>query len=99
MSEITRRRFIGTLAAGSAVAAVGRGPAVFASDARPALLGGTPVRRERFPSWPVSDDTEVQALTGVLRSGRWNRGEQATTFEREYAELTEIGRASCRERR
>lgn len=88
MSEITRRRFIGTLAAGSAVAAVGRGPAVFASDARPALLGGTPVRRERFPSWPVSDDTEVQALTGVLRSGRWNRGDQASAFEAKYAKLT-----------
>lgn len=94
MSEITRRRFIGTIAAAGGVAAAGgRAPAVFASDVRPALLGGTPVRRERFPSWPVSDDTEVQALTGVLRSGRWNRGEQAAAFESEYAKLT--GTAHC----
>lgn len=38
-----------------------------------ALNGGTPVRREEFPAWPVWDQREEQALLGVLRSGKWWR--------------------------
>ena len=83
---------MGALAAAGGVAAAARPAALSASD-RPAVLGGTPVRQAPFPSWPVSDDTEQQALAGVLRSGRWNRGEQAAAFEAEYAALT--GTAHC----
>jgi dTDP-4-amino-4,6-dideoxygalactose transaminase len=54
----------------------------------PALLGGTPVRRTPFPSWPVADAREEDALVHVIRSGRWNRGENVSAFETAYASLT-----------
>src|SRR3984885_14673928 len=41
--------------------------------AKLALLGGTPVRQMPFPSWPVWDEREENALLGVLRSGKWWR--------------------------
>ncbi|HVX67345.1 MAG TPA: DegT/DnrJ/EryC1/StrS family aminotransferase [Bryobacteraceae bacterium] len=57
---------------------------------RPALMGGTPVRKEPFPSWPVIDATEERALTGVLRSRKWFRmdGQAVNRFESAYARLT-----------
>ncbi len=36
-----------------------------------AILGGQPIRAKPFPSWPVFDHTEEQALLEVLRSGKW----------------------------
>lgn len=54
----------------------------------PALLGGTPVRRTPFPSWPVADAREEDALVRVIRSGRWNRGDNVAAFESAYASLT-----------
>jgi dTDP-4-amino-4,6-dideoxygalactose transaminase len=38
-----------------------------------ALQGGAPVRQRPFPSWPVWDEREEQALLEVLRSGKWWR--------------------------
>ncbi|MGA2606208.1 MAG: DegT/DnrJ/EryC1/StrS family aminotransferase [Terriglobia bacterium] len=38
-----------------------------------AILGGQPIRRKPFPSWPIFDESEEQALLGVLRSGKWWR--------------------------
>ena len=80
--EMTRRGF---LAAGPASAA-----AAAASVAKPALLGGTPVRKERFPTWPVADEREEKILADVIRSGRWYRvsGTMVKKFEQEYARLT-----------
>ncbi len=40
---------------------------------RLALLGGKPIRRSPFPSWPVFDQAEESALLDVLRSGKWWR--------------------------
>jgi len=36
-----------------------------------AIEGGTPVRSRPFPSWPVWDDREVQAVRKVVESGNW----------------------------
>src|SRR5512132_952530 len=83
-SEFTRRRFLGTVpAAGAAMNAATTGQ-------RPALLGGSKVRTEPFPSWPKFDDVEERALLGVLRSGKWYRGSgtAAKKFEEAYAQLT-----------
>ncbi len=44
---------------------------------RLALFGGTPVRRDGFPSWPIYDQQEERALLEVLHSGRWWSGTQA----------------------
>ncbi len=48
------------------------------------------MRTEAFPSWPIADAREEEALLGVLRSGKWGRGvgEQVKQFERAYADLT-----------
>ncbi len=53
----------------------------------PAALGGEPVRRTPFPNWPIADAREEQALTGVVRSGKWGRGggTQVERFESKYA--------------
>ena len=83
---LSRRGFLGAVVAGGALAAV---PArARASQTAPALLGGTPVRRTPFPSWPVADAREEDALIAVVRSGKWFRGEHVAAFEKAYAALT-----------
>jgi dTDP-4-amino-4,6-dideoxygalactose transaminase len=44
---------------------------------RLALFGGTPLRRDAYPSWPVYGRAEEQALLEVLHSGRWWSATQA----------------------
>ena len=36
-----------------------------------ALLGGPKTRADAYPAWPVHDDRDVEAVTRVVRSGRW----------------------------
>jgi dTDP-4-amino-4,6-dideoxygalactose transaminase len=38
-----------------------------------ALFGGSPVRTEPFPRWPVFDQAEESAVLEVVRSGEWWR--------------------------
>jgi len=38
---------------------------------RLAINGGTPVRTQGYPAWPVFDDRERQAVAQVLESGNW----------------------------
>ncbi|MGE4003900.1 MAG: DegT/DnrJ/EryC1/StrS family aminotransferase, partial [Planctomycetaceae bacterium] len=38
-----------------------------------AVNGGTPVRRKPFPSWPVHDQAEADAVAAVANSGKWWR--------------------------
>lgn len=46
------------------------------------------MRRTPFPSWPVADAREEDALVRVIRSGKWFRGENVSAFEAAYASLT-----------
>jgi perosamine synthetase len=98
--RVSRRKFLGTVVAGGAVTSGARvraqagpaqgpssGPALTASNG-PALLGGTPVRRSPFPSWPVADAREERALAELVRSGKWFRGQNVAAFETAYASLT-----------
>ncbi len=95
---VSRRGFIGALVAAGAFGARGstrtaggrraQAAAGAAASNTPALLGGTPVRRTPFPSWPVADAKEEDALVRVIRSGRWNRGDSVAAFEAAYASLT-----------
>jgi len=41
--------------------------------AKLALHGAAPVRTKPWPQWPVYDEQDEEALTRVLRSGRWWR--------------------------
>ncbi len=97
----SRRRFLGTVAAGGASVVAARPAAATPQTAaatnlspvtgvRPAVLGGTPVRTAVFPSWPVQDAREEQALVSVLESGKWGRGVggQVKAFEAQYATAT-----------
>lgn len=65
------------------------------ATAKPAILGGAPLRSEKFPSWPVADDLEDKALLKVLHSGKWGRGNgsQVNRFEQDYAQL--MGAKHC----
>jgi perosamine synthetase len=100
-ANLDRRTFMTTLATATAAAAGVARPATAttsaararrmpAAAAAPAVLGGEPVRRTPFPSWPVADTREEQALTDVVRSGKWGRGngKQVERFETQYAALT-----------
>jgi perosamine synthetase len=84
-SHLSRRGFLaGASAAGVALRAS-------AADAgKPALLGGSKVRPQPFPAWPVSGETEERALLDVLHSGKWFRGngQNVKKFEQEYARVT-----------
>lgn len=54
-----------------------------------ALLGGTPVRRRPFTSWPVFGKAEESRLLRTLRRGQWGRlnGPQVATFENRFAAM------------
>ncbi|MGH9309253.1 MAG: DegT/DnrJ/EryC1/StrS family aminotransferase [Vicinamibacterales bacterium] len=95
---LSRRKFIGAVTAGAGLSSRGKAGAgprassqstvVAKSSAKPALLGGTPVRRTRFPAWPIADAREEKALLDVVKSGKWFRGENVAAFEGQYAALT-----------
>lgn len=54
-----------------------------------ALLGGAPIRRRPFTSWPIFGRPDEQRLLRALRSGRWGKlnGSEVATFERRFARL------------
>jgi dTDP-4-amino-4,6-dideoxygalactose transaminase len=64
---------------------------------KPAILGGPPTRRAAFPSWPVHDRLDRDAVVGVLESGNWFRGGRSASavsrFEKAYADL--LGAKHC----
>ncbi len=37
-----------------------------------AVHGGTPVRTKTWPDWPIWDESDVEAVADVVRSGKWN---------------------------
>ncbi|MDZ7640309.1 MAG: hypothetical protein U5J83_18980 [Bryobacterales bacterium] len=61
-----RRRFLNSAAASSFLL---RGFQLKAADDTPALLGGSPVHRDKWPSWPIFNQAEENGLLDVLRSG------------------------------
>jgi len=54
-----------------------------------ALLGGRPIRKRPFTSWPIFGKTEESRLIRTLRSGLWGRleGKEVTRFEERFAEM------------
>lgn len=51
-----------------------------------ALDGGTPVRAKLFPSWPVWDEREVEALRAVVESGSWGGFPSPNRYAAEFAD-------------
>ena len=99
MNQMNRRKFLGVAAvAGTGMAlspsmALGEiktfTPIALADNDKPALLGGPKAFTGRFPSWPIYDSTEEQALSDVLKTNRWGRldGNLTAKFEEEYAKM------------
>lgn len=89
----TRRRFIRTTtsAAGAALAV----PTLISSQAlgkeyaKPAALGGEPVRKKPFPSWPFHEEVDEKYVLDALRKDKWSRlrGDTTAEFEKKWAEL------------
>lgn len=56
-----------------------------------AILGGEPTRRTPYPAWPVFDERDLEAITQVVRSGRWGGypypGPQTAELARRFAEM------------
>jgi dTDP-4-amino-4,6-dideoxygalactose transaminase len=52
---------------------------------RLALIGGEPVCKFEWPTWPIHEDAEQMQVLEVLRSGEWWYGEKVRQFEREFA--------------
>jgi dTDP-4-amino-4,6-dideoxygalactose transaminase len=52
-----------------------------------ALLGGSPIRSNKFPPWPTSDESDENSLLQVLRSNTWGRqqGHLTDEFEQRFA--------------
>lgn len=56
-----------------------------------AILGGKKNRTEAYPEWPVWDERDVQAVTDVVRSGRWGGfpypGPKTAELAKKFSEL------------
>jgi dTDP-4-amino-4,6-dideoxygalactose transaminase len=56
-----------------------------------AILGGSKTRTEPYPAWPVWDERDVQAVTEVVRSGRWGGypypGPETAKLAAKFAEM------------
>jgi dTDP-4-amino-4,6-dideoxygalactose transaminase len=53
-----------------------------------AITGGTPVRNKAFPTWPIRDQSDEEAVAQAIRSGVWGIGGKCKPeFEAKFAEL------------
>lgn len=51
-----------------------------------ALLGGGPIRKKDFPSWPLVTKKKVESVSSVIKSGHWDRGNLIEEFENKFAQ-------------
>lgn len=65
------------------------------SDARPAILGGEPVRRKPFPSWPQVNELDERNWLQALRECKWWRREGHFVDEFERAWASTLGVNHC----
>lgn len=94
--ELSRRQLLQAAVAGTAAMAAGSladNAVARTSPDLPAVLGGPPVRRAAFPTWPRFLDADEKAVLPVLRSGVWSRAGVVTEAERRFAAL--MGAEHC----
>ncbi len=97
-NDLTRRQFIAATSAGSLAAVASRSLPAYANIGKKAgtlaIKGGRPVRTKPWPSWPIWDKNNDEALViEVLRSGVWSRNKVVAEFEKKYAQL--MGAKRC----
>jgi len=96
--SLNRRAFLKNASAGiagaAAISAVG-GSSLDCNIAKgagvPAVLGGKPVRTTPFPSWPIVEEADEQAVLSALRSGAWSRGRMVDELEKRFADFMGAG--------
>jgi dTDP-4-amino-4,6-dideoxygalactose transaminase len=92
-NKMNRRRFIGTVAVASAGIAAASLSSVScnssASAADLALLGGTPVRKDKeWQTWPQWNAEKFNPRMNEVMAGRvWSRSKRVTEFENKWAEM------------
>lgn len=94
-NKSNRREFIGAATVIGAGTTLGIPTISFADSGKPAILGGTKAHSGGFPGWPIYNQLEEQALSGVLKSGQWGRlgGKVMNQFEAKFADL--LGSKHC----
>ncbi len=98
--NLSRRKFVGVVSAGSMGALTFGGIPTFATGANSkklAILGGEPVRKnKKFPTWPYIDQNVLDSIEKTTKSGKWCRIDTKNgtveTFEKEYAKMLGVGR-------
>ena len=90
--QLKRRKFlqhVGIVGSGLVLGGVPRFSFAGSDSGKPAVLGGSKAFTGTGISWPIYNGREEQALTSVLRSGRWGRlnGSVTAQFEQAYASL------------
>jgi len=97
--NFSRRYFVKNGLVGLSLGWMGSRPARAAgfagTNTKPALLGGGPIRKEPFPSWPKIASNDESAWSDVLHQGRWCRldGNYANRFEEAWARM--LGAKGC----
>ncbi len=51
-----------------------------------AVLGGKPIRAEKFPDWPVYGQSDIDWVTRAIQSGRWGGFPYPGPLTKEFAE-------------
>lgn len=103
-NNVSRRGFIRSASAGAAAVTVGVVGAYGSSADKAntlAVLGGTPVRKGPFPTWPQTTAEIEKSLVAAFRSGKWGRtlgasrhgSGQVGEFEKRFAEM--VGAKHC----
>jgi dTDP-4-amino-4,6-dideoxygalactose transaminase len=88
--KITRRRFMETTSAGATAVMTASAFPSFGTNMnmdKLAVLGGQPIRTKPFPSWPIWDKKDEEAVLPVLRSGVWSRNDVVTEAEEKFADF------------
>ena len=62
-----------------------------------AIEGGSPVRTEPFPQWPIYGEEEIELIAQILRSGNTHfvRSSVSKDFEERFAEWNGVKHAIC----
>ena len=64
-----------------------------------AIQGGTPLRSQPFPGWPIQDEVDEQAILSVLHSGTWGISEDPNSpirqFERAFSRVHAANYGLC----
>ena len=76
-THVTRRSFMKSVGLSAAVSSMvgaptwGTSASRSGSQGQPALLGGTPVRRQSWPSWPQQGPADEDIIKKALQEKRW----------------------------